>query len=100
MWKHDNFFVGAFSALILSLLTSILLIAAGPWLYRLFSDFLPQNKLLLLALLPSLLLMRQYFRKYRFEKSGMGALSVLFLLIVLYFVLLHNKPVSVFFINL
>jgi hypothetical protein len=66
----------------------------------LFSDFLPQNKLLLLALLPSLLLMRQYFRKYRFEKSGMGALSVLFLLIVLYFVLLHNKPVSVFFINL
>jgi chromate transport protein ChrA len=100
MWKNDNFFIGAFSALILSVITAFLIILTGPWVYRLFSDFMPQNKLLLLALIPAIILMRYYLRKLRFEKAGMGSVAIVFLLIILYFVFLDNKPFSVFFLNL
>jgi len=100
MWKHDNFFIGAFAALILSLAAALLVITTGPLVYRQFSDFLPQNKFLLLAFIPSILLMRQYIRRLHFEKAGMGALTMTFLLIILYFVLLDKSAVSIFFINL
>ncbi|MBK6966715.1 MAG: hypothetical protein IPH20_23165 [Bacteroidales bacterium] len=100
MWKHDNFFIGAFSTMIISLVAAFLIILLGPWFYRLFSDYMPQNKLLLLAFIPAIILMRYYLRKLRFEKSGMGSVAVVFLLIVLYFVFLDRKPFSVFFINL
>lgn len=99
-WKHDNFFIGAFSALILSLITAFLIILTGPWFYRLFSEFMPQNKLLLLALAPAVILMRYYLRKLRFEKAGMGSVATIFLLVILYFVFLDNKPFSIFFLNL
>ncbi|MHC1776268.1 MAG: hypothetical protein AB9834_12755 [Lentimicrobium sp.] len=100
MWKHDNFFIGAFSALIVSFVTAFLIILLGPWFYRLFSDYMPQNKLLLLSFIPSIVLMRYYLRKLRYEKAGMGSVVVIFLLIVLYFVFLDRKPFSVFFLNL
>jgi hypothetical protein len=100
MWKHDNFFIGAFSALIISVVTAFLIILLGPWFYRLFSDYMPQNKLLLMAFIPAIILMRHYLRKLRYEKAGMGSVVVIFLLIVLYFVFLDRKPFSIFFINL
>lgn len=100
MWKHDNFFIGLFSALVLSLVTSFLIILTGPWFYRMFSEFLPPNKLILLAFVPAIILMRYYMRKLRFEKAGMGALILVFLLIVLYFVFLDKKSFSIFFLNL
>ncbi|MFH1120723.1 MAG: hypothetical protein V1775_12950 [Bacteroidota bacterium] len=100
MWKHDNFFIGALSALLLSLAASLLILLTGPWIYRQFSDVMPQNKILLLAFFPALFLMRYYMRKLRFNKAGMGALLVVFLLIILYFVLLDKSPVSIFFLNL
>jgi hypothetical protein len=100
MWKHDNFFIGAFSAFILSLFAALLIVLTGPWIYSQFSEFLPQNKFLLLAFLPALFLMRYYMRKLRFDKAGMGALFVIFLFIILYFVFLDKSPVSIFFLNL
>jgi hypothetical protein len=100
MWKHDNFFIGAFSALMLSLITAFLIILAGPWFYRLFSDFMPQNKLMLISLIPPIILMRYYLRKLHYEKAGMGSVAIVFLLIILYFVFLDKKSFSVFFLNL
>ncbi len=100
MWKHDNFFIGAFTALILSLITAFLVILTGPWVYRLFSDFIPQNKLLLLAFIPSIIMVRYYLRNLKFEKAGMGSVTIVFLLIILYFIFLDNKPFSIFFLNL
>jgi len=100
MWKNDNFFVGAFISLLLSLVTALIVIAAGPLVYRLFSDFEPRNKIVLIAFIPAILLMRHYMRKLHFEKSGMGALTMTFMLIILYFVLLDKSAVSIFFLNL
>ncbi len=100
IWKHDNFFIGAFSALIISFVAAFLVILLGPWFYRLLSDYMPQNNLLLLAFIPAIVLMRYYLRKLRFEKAGMGSVAVVFLLIVVYFVFIDRKPFSIFFINL
>ncbi len=100
MWKNDNFFIGALMALLLSLVTALLVIVTGPLVYRQFSEFMPQNKFLLLAFIPGILLMRHYMRKLRFEKAGMGALIMIFLLIILYFVFLDKSAFSIFFLNL
>ena len=99
MWKNDNFFIGALAALALSIVASFLIIFTAPWFYRLLSDFQPQNKIILLALVPSILLMRYYMRTLRFEKAGMGTVAVTFLMVILYFLLLDGKPVNIFFLN-
>jgi len=96
MWKKDNFFIGVLSALVLTALTALLIVFAAPLIQGLFSENPPENKLILLALFPPVLLMRYYMRKLRFEKAGMGALLLVFLLIVLYFVLIEGKPLSIF----
>lgn len=99
MWKHNNFFIGALAALILSMAASFLVILAAPWFYRMFSDVMPQNKALLLASAPGIILMRWYMRKLRYEKAGMGALMVVFILIILYFIVLDKGAVSVYVFN-
>ncbi|PKO97898.1 MAG: hypothetical protein CVU14_08915 [Bacteroidetes bacterium HGW-Bacteroidetes-9] len=99
MWKNDNFFIGTLAALALSIVASFLIIFTAPWFYRMFSEFQPQNKIILLALVPSILLMRYYMRKLRFEKAGMGTVAVTFLFVILYFLFLDGKPVNIFFLN-
>lgn len=96
MWKNDNFFIGALSAFVLSLVTALLILFAGPFVYGLFSASPPVNKLILLALFPAILLMRYYMRKLRFDKSGMGALAMVFVLIILYFIFIEGKLFSIY----
>lgn len=97
MWKNDNFFIGFLAALLLTLASAALVIFAGPPIYKAFSIYQPENKLLLLAFVPGIILMRWYMKKLNFSKAGSGALVVVFLLIVLYFVLIDRKPFSIFF---
>lgn len=96
MWKNDNFFIGAFSALALSAVTAVLIIFAGPFVYGLFSENPPTNKLILLTLFPAVLLMRYYLRNLKFEKAGMGAVALVFVLIILYFVFIEGKLFSIY----
>lgn len=98
MWKNDNFFIGSLAALLLTLAAAFLVIAAGPFIHGLFSETPPANNLLLLAFVPGILLMRWYMRTMKFSKAGSGALAVVFLVIILYFVLIDRKPFSIFFL--
>ncbi|MCO5255969.1 MAG: hypothetical protein M9926_04340 [Lentimicrobium sp.] len=96
MWKNDNFFIGMLASLMLTLASAAVVILAGPPVYRLFSVSGPENKLLLLAFLPGILLMRWYMRKFRFEKAGMGALLIVFISIILYFVFIDGGDFSIY----
>ena len=97
MWKKDNFFIGFLATLLITLLTSVLVVFVTPWLYRFYSQTTPENKYLLLAFIPGVLMMRWYMKKLRFTKAGAGALVVTFLFIILYFLLIDKKPFSIFF---
>lgn len=97
MWKNDNFFVGLLASLLLTLLAAALVIFITPWIYGFFSQTTPENKFILLAFIPSLLLMRWYMKKLRYSKAGAGAVVVIFASIILYFLLIDRKPFSIFF---
>ncbi|WP_367329023.1 hypothetical protein [Lentimicrobium sp.] len=96
MWKNNNFFIGMLASLLLTLASAALVILAGPPVYRLLSLSGPENKLLLLAFLPGVLLMRWYMRKLRFDKAGMGALLIVFVSIILFFVLIEGGEFSIY----
>ncbi|GAP43227.1 hypothetical protein TBC1_111377 [Lentimicrobium saccharophilum] len=85
------------ASLLLTLASAAVVILAGPPVYRLLSLSGPENKLLLLAFLPGVLLMRWYLRKLRFDKAGMGALLIVFVSIILYFVLVEGGDFSIYF---
>lgn len=97
MWKNDNFFIGLLASLLLTMLAGALVIFLTPWIYGFFSQTTPENKYILLAFIPALLLMRWYMRKLRYSKAGAGAVVVIFASIILYFLLIDNKPFSIFF---
>ncbi len=97
MWKNDNFFVGLLASLLLTLLAGALVILLTPWIYGFFSQTTPENKYILLAFIPALLLMRWYMKKLRYSKAGAGSVVVIFASIILYFLLIDNKPFSIFF---
>jgi len=97
MWKNDNFFIGLLATLLVTLGASALVIFGGPLIYRLFSQYQPENKLLLLAFAPGILLMRWYMRKLKFTKAGGGALVIVFLFVIIYFVFIDGKPFSIYF---
>jgi heme/copper-type cytochrome/quinol oxidase subunit 4 len=97
MWKNDNFFVGLLASLLLTLLAGALVILLTPWIYGFFSQTTPENKYILLAFIPALFLMRWYMKTLRYSKAGAGAVVVIFASIILYFLLIDNKPFSIFF---
>ena len=97
MWKNDNFFVGLLASLLRTLLAGALVILLTPWIYGFFSQTTPENKYILLAFIPALLLMRWYMKKLRYSKAGAGSVVVIFASIILYFLLIDNKPFSIFF---
>ena len=84
------------ASLLLTLASAALVILASPPVYRLLSLSRPENKLLLLAFLPGVLLMRWYMRKLRFDKAGMGALLIVFVSIILFFVLIEGGEFSIY----
>ena len=96
MWKNDNFFIGLLTAFLLTAVTAVLIFFTAPAIYGLFTDIAPENKVLLLAFVPAILLMRWYFQKFKFEKAGMGALLMVFIFIVLYYIFIESNPVRVF----
>lgn len=70
-------------ALLTVVITAILLILLIPLMYRDSGNADP--KLLLLSMVPSLLLVRNYMKNLGFGKSGQGALLVVFLIMILWF---------------
>ncbi|MDY0102734.1 MAG: hypothetical protein RBS07_07320 [Lentimicrobium sp.] len=97
MWKNDNFFIGMLASLLLTLVTAALVVFLTPWIYGFSSQSTPENKFILLAIIPSIILMRWYMRKLRFSKAGAGAVLVIFASIILYFLLIDNRPFSIYF---
>lgn len=91
MLNHDNFFVGVTVALILTIATAVVIILLAPIIYSQFSIGEPNAKLLLLSIAPALVMMRYFFRKRGFGKSGSGAVLVIFLSVILYFLFIANK---------
>jgi len=86
MWKHNNFFIGALFAVLLILAGSLMVFFLAPWFYGQFSAFLPQNKVYLLTLIAPVLLMRYYMKPLGYNKSAMGVVTVIFALMIVYFV--------------
>lgn len=97
MWKNNNFFIGLLASFLLTMAASAMVIFLGPLVYKLFSQYQPENKLLLLAFAPGILLMRWYMRKLKFTNAGSGAMVIVFLFVILYFVFIDGKPFSIFF---
>lgn len=97
MLKNDNFFIGMLASLLLTVVAAALVIFITPWIYGFFSQTTPENKFILLAFIPSLLLMRWYMKKLRYSKAGAGAVVIIFASIILYFLLIDRKPFSIFF---
>lgn len=91
MWNHDNFFVGITVALVLTLVTAILIILLAPVAYNLLNLGMPSVKILLLAIAPALIMMRYYFRKLGYGKSGSGVVLVIFIGVIIYFLFVANK---------
>ncbi len=91
MWKHDNFFIGITVAIALTAVTLLLLVLLVPLIYNNFSLGSPDVRLLLLAIVPPVIMMRYYMRVLRYGKSGSGALVVVFALIILWFLLIAGR---------
>lgn len=91
MWKNDNFFIGTLAAVLSIIITAGLIILIAPLVYSQLNLGIPQVKILLLAVFPAVIIMRYYFRKLKFSKSGSGALIIVFLSIILYYVFVEGK---------
>ena len=96
MWKNNNFFIGFLGALLLTFIAAGIILFAGPFLYGLISDTQPPDQLMLLAVFPWILLMRWYFKKLNFTKSGSGALVLVFIFILLHFLVFEKLPNGIF----
>lgn len=94
-WKNNNFFVGLTVAALLIVATLLLLIVLVPLIYNILSIGSPNPKLIILAVVPAILIMRYYTRKLQFSKAGSGALVVVFASIIFYF-LYFAKSVNQF----
>lgn len=91
MWKNNNFFVGFTVAISLIVITLFLLVILVPVIFNLFELGQADPRLLLLSVIPPIIMMRYYMKTLQFGKSGRGALIVIFLSILLYFVLVAGK---------
>lgn len=91
MLKQNNFFIGFWFALVLAAFTALLVWVLTPYIYPLFTSDNPSVKLMLLSVIPPVLIMRWYLKALRLERSGMGAVTVVFIVIILYFLLLHGR---------
>lgn len=91
MWKHDNFFIGAIVAVILIIISVILMVLIVPFIYDMLKLGVPSQRILVLAVVPAIAIMRYYMRKLRFTKSGGGALAVVFIAIIAWFVYFADK---------
>ncbi|GAB1403890.1 MAG: hypothetical protein PHX54_04405 [Lentimicrobiaceae bacterium] len=96
MLKKDNFFIGFFLSLALIALTGLLVWLLAPVVTHWFNQNAISIKTILLSAIPSILLMRWYFRVLRAERSGMGAVVAILIFIILYFLLLDGKPLLYF----
>lgn len=90
-WKNDNFFVGVSVGLFLIVVTALLMMILVPWIYSLAGMEANNPKLLLLALIPALIMIRYYLKKLNYSKSGSGMVFIVFVCMLLYFLLIANK---------
>lgn len=96
MLKQNNFFIGFFLSLGLTVFTGLLVWLLAPTVAAWFTQDEISIKIMLLSVVPPVLLMRWYLRILRAERSGMGAVTVVLVTIILYFLLLDGKPFSYF----
>lgn len=90
MWKNDNFFIGAIVSLTLIIATLIFLMVLIPVIYSRI-EAVASVKVLLLTIVPSVLLMRYYFQKLKYTKAGSGALVIIFISVIAYFVFVQSN---------
>lgn len=91
IWKNNNFFIGALTALVLIIAGALLLILLVPPVYSVFNLGVPTPKILVLALLPPVIMMRLYMRRFKFEKAGAGSMFIIFLSMLAYFLVVAGK---------
>lgn len=96
MWRKDNFFIGMLASLLLTLVSSVAVVYGVAPLFKSLSGAVPANKIILLAFIPALFLMRWYMTGIKCEKSGMGVVTIVFIGIILYFVLLDKADFSIY----
>lgn len=90
-WKNDNYFVGATVGLFLTIISAVILILIVPVIYKMAGWYDPSIKILLLSIVPTIVMMRYYMRALKYTKSGAGALTIVFISIILYFALIADK---------
>lgn len=91
MLKQNNFFIGFFLSLGLTALTGLLVWLMAPTIALWFRQDAISIKVMLLSAVPPVLLMRWYLRVLRAERSGMGSVTLILIIIALYFLLLDGK---------
>ncbi len=90
-WKNNNFFVGLTVALILTVISILLILLLVPFVFNLAGWENPSTKIFLLSIAPSIIMMRYYMKVLHFDKSGAGALVIVFLGIIIYFAFFAGK---------
>lgn len=91
MFKKDNFFAGMTMTILVSVVALVLIILFVPLIYSGLNIGEPGTKLLLLTGIPGLILVRYYLKSLHFEKSGQGALLVVFLMLILWFAYFNSR---------
>ena len=93
MFKKDSFLSGIVIGIVAPPLAFGVLFLINmliAWLVGSF-DGLPVVSLYLLSLVVNLLLLRYYFVKAKFDRTGRGILLITFIGFFLYFILFHNR---------
>ncbi|HLO89681.1 MAG TPA: hypothetical protein VK172_00820 [Lentimicrobium sp.] len=90
-WRNDNFFVGATVGVVLTVITVLLLMLIVPAVYAAMGIDTITPKILLLAFMPAIFMMRYYMKKLNFSNAGSGMVFIVFLGVILYFLLIANK---------
>lgn len=92
MFKKDSYILGALMAIVSPAVTFGFLYLLLLLLETVLSKgaILNEKNLILLSLIPNLIILRIYFVKYKFDKTGKGVLLITFILFILFFVFFHE----------
>jgi hypothetical protein len=85
----DTIFTGIIAGVLVQLLTLLLILSVNYLLVQLsvVDEYISTKNLIPLSMLPNLHVMRNYFLKYKLEKSGAGVLLLTFVVMAVFFIL-------------
>ena len=92
--RTNTYITGIIIALTAPIITLILLVPIFRLIMQVSGNnhFVDNQGILLLSVVPNILLIRYYIVKAQDEKTGKGLLAASMVLVVLFFIFVHNHP--------